>query len=237
MNMFKRILHLFVRQDSQHRKEIEAELAFHLEQAQRDYEIKGYSIAQSREKAHQQFGDVQKIAIQCLHVNGISPLEKLIIVALVGCVFIGGFWFVSSSVQMPWEWKKVSPFEAVEWKQQRVNVSVDEKWYKLESINGYSLSQILSSSKRQYHEKWKKRFIEDIYEVLEGLDALTGMVVEVEMRTTEGVLEKKSLTMTTEKRAKTWLHVKLSEPESQRKYPHLLKVREYTQKNSSKEQG
>ncbi|WP_299601402.1 S41 family peptidase [uncultured Aquimarina sp.] len=64
--------------------------------------------------------------------------------------------------------EKASPFTAVIWEEDHPIVKFEGNWYKLVQIEDYKTDEILSFCKQQYSSKWKKRFSEDLVEVLKS---------------------------------------------------------------------
>ena len=67
------------------------------------------------------------------------------------------------------EWRargQRSPFEAVQWDGTTPNVQVRGKWYELVSMDGLSSAQIVARCQALDPQHWKKRFEEDLEEVL-----------------------------------------------------------------------
>ena len=64
---------------------------------------------------------------------------------------------------------KRSPFGAVRWQESQPEVRLDGDWFKLVSLDGLPTSQIMDFSRRTYGDKWRKRFEEDLVELLIGM--------------------------------------------------------------------
>lgn len=67
------------------------------------------------------------------------------------------------------EWRnhrRLSPFEAVQWKGTTPQVQVRGKWYELVSMDGLSSAQIVARCQALDERHWQKRFEEDLVEVL-----------------------------------------------------------------------
>lgn len=61
---------------------------------------------------------------------------------------------------------RLSPFEAVQWRENRPLVEVGGKWYELLAMNGLPAEQIVSLCQTLDPSHWQKRFEEDLVEVL-----------------------------------------------------------------------
>ncbi|MEQ8765306.1 MAG: S41 family peptidase [Planctomycetota bacterium] len=64
------------------------------------------------------------------------------------------------------EYPKLSPFEAVEWKGETVQVTLAGEDYRLQAIEGLPVEKILAFSKEKHPRKWQERFTEDLVQVL-----------------------------------------------------------------------
>lgn len=64
------------------------------------------------------------------------------------------------------EFPKTSPFAAVRWQESQPEVKLGQEWFKLVSLNGVPASAIVTFSKQTYGDKWRKRFEEDLVELL-----------------------------------------------------------------------
>jgi hypothetical protein len=62
--------------------------------------------------------------------------------------------------------RQLSPFEAVQWDGITPQVQVGGRWYELVSIDGLSAAQIVARCQALNPHDWKKRFEEDLVEVL-----------------------------------------------------------------------
>ena len=64
------------------------------------------------------------------------------------------------------DYPKKSPFAGVRWQESQPEVKIGEEWFKLVSLNALPASEIVAFSKRTYEDKWRKRFAEDLVELL-----------------------------------------------------------------------
>jgi len=67
------------------------------------------------------------------------------------------------------EVEKASPFTAVKWKEGQPIVRFENEWYYFEKLEHFSKKDILDFCKTEYDDNWKKRFSEDLVEVLKRL--------------------------------------------------------------------
>ena len=63
-------------------------------------------------------------------------------------------------------YSKRSPFTGVRWVEDQPEVQVGEEWFKFVSLDDIPTSDILSFSRDTYGSDWKKRFAEDLVELL-----------------------------------------------------------------------
>jgi len=68
------------------------------------------------------------------------------------------------------EFPKTSPFAAVRWQESQPEVQLGEEWFKLVSLNELPASEIVAFSKQAYGDKWRKRFEEDLVELLTRME-------------------------------------------------------------------
>jgi len=61
---------------------------------------------------------------------------------------------------------RLSPFSAVRWSDNLPEVQVEEKWYRPVSLNDLAMNDVLTFSRKRYGQLWKKRFEEDLVELL-----------------------------------------------------------------------
>jgi hypothetical protein len=80
-------------------------------------------------------------------------------------------------------WKEAAPFEDVRWVGDAPQVLVDGQWYGLVAINGLEASEITRFCKSSDPRLWRKRFSEDLVQVLNRMDPLgTRATVDLELR-------------------------------------------------------
>lgn len=61
---------------------------------------------------------------------------------------------------------KKSPFATVRWQQSQPEVRVGGQWYRLVSLDDLPATEIIAFSRETYGNKWRKRFEEDLVELL-----------------------------------------------------------------------
>lgn len=75
--------------------------------------------------------------------------------------------------------EKASPFTAVKWKSNQPIVKFNAAWYHLEKLNIYTTKELLDFCKKEFGKKWKKRFSEDLIEVLKAMGAKSNKKVNL----------------------------------------------------------
>ncbi|MDY8135991.1 S41 family peptidase [Aquimarina sp. 2201CG5-10] len=79
------------------------------------------------------------------------------------------------------ELEKASPFTAVKWEKDQPVVLFNNEWYHFEKLDSLSKKRILDFCKKKFGYKWKKRFSEDLIEVLKGLNYIPNKQVDLEL--------------------------------------------------------
>lgn len=77
---------------------------------------------------------------------------------------------------------KLSPFAAVRWEESRPEINVDGEWFELMSIDEVPAVEIVAFSQRTNGELWRKRFEEDLVELLSRMGRPPGEAVDLEVR-------------------------------------------------------
>ncbi len=65
--------------------------------------------------------------------------------------------------------EKASPFTAVRWENEEPIVQFEGNWYQFEKLDHFTKIKLLDFCKEQFGDKWKRRFSEDLVEVLNEL--------------------------------------------------------------------
>ncbi|GMU91014.1 MAG: hypothetical protein AMXMBFR4_00720 [Candidatus Hydrogenedentota bacterium] len=78
-------------------------------------------------------------------------------------VGVGGIFLFAGREQ---DFPKKSPFAAVRWEAAQPEVKVGDEWHRLISLDGIPASEIVAFCRKTYGDKWRKRFEEDLVEVL-----------------------------------------------------------------------
>lgn len=65
--------------------------------------------------------------------------------------------------------EKASPFTAVQWENDEPVVQFENEWYEFEKLEHFTKRELLDFCKEQYGDKWRRRFSEDLVEVLKDL--------------------------------------------------------------------
>jgi CubicO group peptidase (beta-lactamase class C family) len=115
-----------------------------------------------------------------------------------------GRWLLERSVPggrrpvMPHGYAKVAPYAGVRWKNDRLPiVQVHGRWLNLISVDGIPIEKIVSFAEREFSDKARKRFAEDLvyllslmghnpdWEVTLGFESWPGQIEHVKVRMTE----------------------------------------------------
>jgi hypothetical protein len=75
-----------------------------------------------------------------------------------------------------------TPYGAVTWRDSEPEVFVGGEWYWLVSIDGMKTADIVAFSKKTYRDIWRKRFEEDLVEVMTGMGHAPGDKVTLVVR-------------------------------------------------------
>ena len=99
-------------------------------------------------------------------------------------------------------YEKLAPFDGLRWNGDVPEVQVGSTWYELVSIDGTSQAEILASCKKTWRRVWRKRFNEDLVEVLSRMGSPPGTTVDLGVRYLSGGAVKtlKGVAMTAERR-------------------------------------
>jgi hypothetical protein len=105
--------------------------------------------------------------------TGVKSSEKLwravsimaLLVVLTALASVAAFFAGQAAAGYP----KLSPFAAVRWQESRPEVELGDEWWQLVSIDDVPATEIVAFSQRTYGDLWRKRFEEDLVEVLAGM--------------------------------------------------------------------
>jgi hypothetical protein len=142
-----------------------------------------------------------------LPMGGIAG--KLIFSAVIAILFVGLAWvgygyFASTN---PWEgYPRLSPFQAIRWQQETVEVEVNGTWYRLRSVDDVPVDQIVAFSKSMGPGTWQKHFNEDLVELLTLMGHRPGSMatLQVEELNSPKVEVLSDMPMTSENRQAIW---------------------------------
>jgi hypothetical protein len=103
-------------------------------------------------------------------------------------------------------YEKLSPFTGVRWEGETPEVEFEGAWYRPESIAGKPVADILTFAKRRWSGKWRKRFAEDLVEVLSEMGAPPGRKVDLVLVAKDSGkrVTRKGAPMTEENRNRVW---------------------------------
>lgn len=103
------------------------------------------------------------------------------------------------------ELEKASPFTAVKWENDQPVVQFENEWYHLEKLDAFKTEELLDFCKKQFGPIWKKRFSEDLVEVLRKLDYQPHIKVTLQL-SREGISNTYTGTFTSENRRSSLLY-------------------------------
>src|SRR5262245_53150361 len=101
---------------------------------------------------------------------------------------------------------KLSPFAAIRWEEFEPDVQVGGTWHRLRAIEGLPVDQIVAFCRETYAERWRKRFEEDLVEVLSRMGSPPPRHVDlhVESLETGRASTPRQVEMTEENRRAGW---------------------------------
>jgi len=88
-----------------------------------------------------------------------SVVFLLVTLAPLGCLAALFAWQTE-------EYPKLAPFSAIRWEGNEPMVKIGDEWLRLVSLDGVAAEDIVSFSRWTYMDRWRKRFEEDLVEVL-----------------------------------------------------------------------
>src|SRR5690606_22883841 len=118
------------------------------------------------------------------------------------------------------ELEKASPFTAVKWENDQPIVQFENEWYHFEKLDAFSKEELLDFCKKQFGHRWKKRFSEDLVEVLQGMGYQPNINVTLELGK-EGVSNTYTGTFTYENRSRSRRYNRAME---EAKFPQKIPV-------------
>jgi hypothetical protein len=69
------------------------------------------------------------------------------------------------------DWARVAPYDGIRWSGDRPSVRTGGAWRELVAIDGVAAADLVAASRREYGDLWRKRFDEDIAEVMASAGA------------------------------------------------------------------
>jgi CubicO group peptidase (beta-lactamase class C family) len=95
---------------------------------------------------------------------------------------------------------KIAPFTGVRWEKDRPIVRVQDQWRRLVSINGIPIERIMEFAKKEFDDKARKRFAEDLVELLAKMGHEPDWEVTLGLKSENGEVEQVEVMMTKENR-------------------------------------
>lgn len=77
---------------------------------------------------------------------------------------------------------KLAPYSAIRWRGERPEVFVAGVWYEFVSLDGRTAAEIAAGAKRMDPKDWRRRFGEDLVEVLHGMGHAAGPTAKLQLR-------------------------------------------------------
>ena len=99
--------------------------------------------------------------------------------------------------------ERSSPFTAVDWQEDQPLVQFEGEWYEALRLDSLDVADILSFCKDEYGDKWKKRFSEDLVEVLDAMGHSAQVNMTLRLRR-EGRISTATGVMTEDNRRAVW---------------------------------
>ena len=147
---------------------------------------------------------------------GFLPTHNVGVVVVTNCggpdVDPIGRWLLERSVPGAYQpvtkhgFAKVAPFTGVRWENDRPVVRVQDRWSPLVSIDDIAIDRIMEFAVKEYGEKARKRFAEDLVEVLSKMGHDPDWKVTLGLETQDGQVESLQVSMTKENRDLVWEH-------------------------------
>lgn len=120
--------------------------------------------------------------------------------------------FCTFSCAQKLELEKASPFTAVKWKGDIPIVKFEDTWYRLHELENRNVNDIIDFCKENYKNKWKKRFSEDLIEVLKKMNIQPKVTVKLVLYSKEAIKKEVVGTYTLKNRYKVFLYNNRKEP-------------------------
>ena len=95
---------------------------------------------------------------------------------------------------------KVAPYTGVRWENDRPIVRVRDKWSPLVSIDGLPIDRIMEFAQKEFGDKARKRFAEDLVELLSKMGHEPKWEVTLGLEKSDGQVEQLKIRMTEENR-------------------------------------
>ncbi len=121
--------------------------------------------------------------------------------ALSACLF-AGIAAGSAETTLGQQYAKRAPYDAIRWSDDTPEVRVAGEWSELLSIDGAAVADIVEFCRKRYAGRWRKRFDEDLVQVLSEMGRPPGRSVKLQLRDVDsGALRMVEAAMTAANRA------------------------------------
>ena len=130
--------------------------------------------------------------------------------------------FLAAAVTHTEEVPKRAPYHAIRWEGGDPVVRIGGEWLTLVSIDGIAVEEVLEYCREKYDEKWRKRFEEDLVEVLIGIGHEPGETVQLVVRDQADARTRtlEDVAMTYENRQAIWYAAQAYGPKSNLRDPY-----------------
>lgn len=193
-------------------RDMAEEIGFHVEMRTKEYEAEGLSPEEARRKALGRFGDPAAVErrLERLRTGGRfrrlkigAGIVALLLVLLVGAVVLTG-----NTTRIVYTltdtFPKRAPFSAIRWEGETPDVRLGGTWYRLVAVDGIEAEEIVSYCRDRWPDRVRKRFEEDLVEVLYGMGRSPGRFVSLELEDAGGSPVRMDAEMTEENRWELW---------------------------------
>jgi integrase len=115
--------------------------------------------------------------------------------------------FMAAAARGEDKYPKLAPFTSVRWVDDKPEVELDARFYRLRAIDDIPVERLIDFSKKTYDRRWKKRLSEDLVQVMTELGQRPGdkVTLKLEDVTSHSEVVRKDVAMTAENRRRVWL--------------------------------
>jgi len=107
---------------------------------------------------------------------------------------------------------KAAPYDAIRWEEDQPMVRVSGEWYALLAIDDHETDKLIAFCRDRYRDRWRKRFDEDLVEVLTGIGDPPGPTVRLTLRDAGGQTTTRDNVAMTEENRRAIMRLKYPDP-------------------------